>query len=221
MAESYPISTNQLVLIGLKETFKVVPVVGQMVSAHEAVFAAIEMNRVKETVAEVAKRVGYLEEQLKDRSKLETLVYGCDQARSDVLFETKREAYGAVIGNLMGQELEPVVHVLDSLRKLSASDLKVLGHFWMGGKVWPNRQVAEIAGYQRGVDPFGSQDILNANMQALFPSLMRLQGLGVIYLADNPLAGGVVFKPAPLSEYLRQFAHLTETGQRLVAALPH
>lgn len=117
------------------------------------------------------------------------------------------------------QGLEEVVHVLDSLKKLSASDLKVLYNFKQGEKVWPNRQVAEIAGYKRGTDPFGSQDKLGKSMEQLFPSLMRLQGLGVIYLSEEH-QGGTVFERGRFSSYLRQFAFLTDTGLRLVAALP-
>ena len=57
-------------------------------------------------------------------------------------------------------------------------------------------------------------------MTAALPHFRRLEGFGILYLADTG-AGGVVHEIGPLSAYMHQFAFLTDVGQKLVRALPH
>jgi len=224
MAEEYPITTRQIVVTLLTETAKEVPGLRSVVGTYESVFNKIENNRIRILLEDVVRRLGRVEDYLRDEKKIKTLIYGCDQARGDILFEEKVEAYGSVTSGLIvgDADLEKVVEILDALRKLSGTDLKVLNHFWIGGKVWENRQVEEIAGYQRGVNPFPDVAGLRSSMEKLFPSLMRLQGLGILYVSPaHDRSGELPIAIGGLQNYLKQFAFLTEVGTRLVAVLPH
>ncbi|MDD2763906.1 MAG: hypothetical protein PHE83_08050 [Opitutaceae bacterium] len=224
MPSDYPITTAELVKIALNELGKEVPILGSILSTRDAVFGTIEMNRVKTILEEVARRVGSLEEAMKNQQRAQTVVYGCDQARGDILIEQKVKEYGGVIGFLAVNDVEvsEVVEVLDSLRKLSAEDLKVLHQFRIRGQIFENRQISELAGYTPYVQISGQVDPLRCEMERIFPNLMRLQGLGVLYLSDAGAGFGGALPPniGGLTPYLTQFAFLTKIGKRLVQAMP-
>ena len=224
MADDNPITKREIAVTWFTETAKEIPVLRSLVGTYESVFNKIESNRVRIVLEDVIRRLGRVEDYLKDEQKVRTLIYGCDQARGDILFEEKADAYGSVTSGLIVVEpdLNKVVEILDALRKLSGTDLKVLNHFWIGGKVWPNRQVEEIAGCQRGINPFPDVAGLRGKMEKLFPSLMRLQGLGILFVSPgHDRSGETPLDIGGLASYLKQFAFLTEVGTRLVAVLPH
>jgi hypothetical protein len=59
-------------------------------------------------------------------------------------------------------------------------------------------------------------------MEQLFPSLMRPQGLGILFVSPtHDRSGELPLDIGGLTNYLKQFAFLTEVGERLVTALPH
>lgn len=224
MADDYPITKREIAITWFTETAKEIPVLRSVVGTYESVFNKIENNRIRLLLEDVIRRIGRVEDYLKDEQKVRTLIYGCDQARGDILFEEKADAYASVTSGLIVGDagLDKVVEILDALRKLSGTDLKVLNHFWMGGRVWPNRQVEEIAGYQRGINPFPDVAGLRSSMEKLFPSLMRLQGLGILYVSPaHDRSGELPLAIGGLQNYLKRFAFLSEVGIRLVTVLPH
>lgn len=151
----------------------------------------------------------------------QVLLYGCDQARNDLLTESKAKEYGGVIAHYMRvpSDLNQVAEVLDSLRKLSANDLKILYKFLEGGTLWPSRRVDEIIGFSQYINPSESPNALQEKMVTALPSFKRLEGLGVLFLAQSH-SGGIIHQIGPLSSYMMMFAHLTPTGICLVRALP-
>jgi hypothetical protein len=232
MESGYIVSTGELVAIGLKEIGKNIPVLGSVLAVRDAVFGTIEMNRVKKTLEGIERRVGSLEEAMRTRERAQTVVYGCEQARSDILFEGKAEQYAGVVSFLAtaDADLNQVVEVLDSLRKLSVDDLRILYHFKTGGTISEVKRVAEFAGWNEhemyAMNQFSSEapEIREwrRNTERLFPGFMRLQGMGVLYLSDDLSVRGGRIPPdiGALGAQFRSFAHLTEAGMRLLAALP-
>jgi hypothetical protein len=233
MANGYPIGTGELVKLGLNELGKKVPVLGEILSVRDAVFGRIEMNRVLETLRGIEARVGSLEEVMRTRERAQTVLYGCDQARGDILFDSKATAYVGVIGYLAWNDtgLNQVVEVLDSLRKLSADDLRVLYQFKTGGTISEAKLVAELAGWtthymppMNVMAPGDSTDIRSwrAEMERLYPSLMRLQGFGVLYLSDELRHTGGAIPPniGAFDSEFRRSVRLTQAGRRLLQALP-
>jgi len=231
----YPIKASEfidvLVKDIIKETSKEFPVIGSIVRINEAVFAKIEKNRVKQVLQEMERRFQGLEnnqsklqELLKKPRAYTTLIYGCDQARSDVLLDSKVKDYGCVIGNLIEieAELDDVVEILDSLRKLSARDLKTLYQFKSASKIFDGRDVKELVGFQiPTTPPFINADVpaIKKSMRELYPSLMRLEGLGILFLESSPY-GSSVPNIGGLTDKLDSFAALTPMGKKLVQALP-
>ena len=227
MNQPYPISTREMVVIAAKEVGKTIPILGSVIGAHESIFSAIEMARVKLTFEEVFRRLDDLEKEGKpqvfDEKACSVLIYGAEQVRADILAGAKAKEYGSAIAHYSQSpdDMNEVFEVLDCLRKLSADDLKVLYQFRIGGELFENRAVAELAGDQVHVNPFEAQAAVRARMESLFPSLMRLQGLGVIYLSSGYLpSGGVLLDIGGLSADLRKTAFLTQAGIRLVNVLP-
>lgn len=222
MSGQYSISTPDLVQIGLRELGKTIPFVGTIISTGESVFGSIEMGRVKSLLAEIERRVGSLENAINSQSRALIVIQGCDQARGDILFDQKLGEYAGVIGFLAVNDVEgnQVVEVLDSLRRLSVDDLGVLHQFKIKGQFFPNRQVGELAGCGNLARISDDIAVLKQKMAKVFPTLMRLQGIGVLFLADSARAGMVPPNIGGLAVYMNQFAHLTENGQRLVQALP-
>ncbi len=227
MADQYSITTEQLVAIGCKQIGKAIPFIGQIIDAHEKVFETVEMNRVQALLSEMTKRLDVLEKQdgkatVFDEKAAGVLLYGADQIRHDVLAESKAKEYGAAVAHYVRKpdDLNEVFEVLDCLRKLSASDLKVLYQFWIGHEIFDNRAVADLAGYQRGVNPMANTRDLARQMEAIFPTLMRLQGLGVIYLAHARGGGEIMPDIGGLRDEFQKFAFLTDGGKRLVRVLP-
>lgn len=226
--DQYPISVRELIAIALKETGKSVPILGAIIGAHEAVFGAIELNRIKLVMADFGRRLDELEKRTGRGTAWgpkasSVLMYAADQVRGDILAEAKVAEYGSAIVRYAEEDadLNEVAEVLDCLRKLSADDLKVLYSFRLGGKLTGNRSVAELAGYSYYPAP-NSIQALRSKMESLYPSLMRLEGLGVIYLAHSHGGGGMLPPDiGGLSEHLRKFAFLTRAGTRLVNALPN
>jgi anion-transporting ArsA/GET3 family ATPase len=217
-----PIQGIDLLKIGLMETSKALPVIGPAFSTIEAVYQKVEAQRVQAALGEILQRLKNLEEELKKDRTVQILVYTAEQVRSDLLAEAKAPAYGIVVANLINHESpqDDVVMILDSLRKLVPEDINVLKKFNLGGKLMENRQIAELAGHTPYTNPFGDQDQLQKGMAIVFPSLMRLQGLGLLFVAKpQSTAGPFPPKIAVLGEYLKDFAHLTPIGQRLVIAL--
>ena len=216
-----------MVMIAATAVGKSIPILGSVVDAHEAVFSTIEMNRIKTTFAEVFHRLDQLESgggpQVFDEKACSVMVYGADQVRNDILADSKAKEYGSAIAHYVKEpgDLNEVFEILDCLRKLSASDLKILYQFRIGGKLFDNREVAKLAGYQAAVNPFGNQSAIRDKMETLYPSLMRLQGLGVIYLSKaNSQRELLRIDIGGLSEDLRKSAFLTNSGKRLVGVLP-
>ena len=120
MHNHYPISTTQLVAIGCRQIGKVVPILGQIVDAHEKVFETIEMNRVQAMIAEMAKRLDTLEKQdgkstVFDEKAGAVLLYAADQVRHDLLAESKVTEYGAAVAHYIRRpdDLNEVFEVLD------------------------------------------------------------------------------------------------------------
>lgn len=216
-----------MALIAAKELGKTIPVLGGFISAHREIFGAIEMNRIRVAFEEVFRRLAQLEggdvTTGCDERSYSVLLYGADQVRGDLLAEFKAKEYGAAIAHYMKQpdDLNEVVEVLECLRKLNSGDLQVLYSFYIGGEVVDSRAVKELAAYQEHVDPFESLAAVQGRMRRLYPSLMRLQGIGVIYLShpDSP-AGTILFEKGAFAEDLQKFAFLTEAGRKLVAVLP-
>jgi hypothetical protein len=227
MSESYPLSTGELLVIASKEIAKTIPIAGSLIAAHEAVFASIEMNRVKIALAEVFRRLEEIEKQAKkpqviNALSMEVLLYGCDQVRHDPLAVSKAKEYGSAISHFMLQaspEVGELVEILDNLRKLNTSDLKILYEFRLGDEILRSRRVDELVGYKPQIAPFGNRGALRERITTALPSFKRLEGLGVLYMADNH-AGGVVHEIGPLSRYLSQAAFLSNSGVRLVTVLP-
>ena len=216
-----------MVIIAAKEVGKVIPILSNIISAHGTVFTAIEMNRVKVAFDEVFRRLDDLEKagmpQLFDEKACSVMIYGAEQVRADILAGAKAKEYGCAIAHYSQSpdDMNEVFEVLDCLRKLSADDLRVLYEFRVGGQLFENRAIAELAGYQAHVNPFEAQAAVRARMERLIPSLMRLQGLGVIYLSSGySPSGGVDLDIGGLSAELRKFAFLTQAGNRLVKVLP-
>jgi hypothetical protein len=227
MNEQYTISTREMVVIAAKEVGKTIPILGSVIGAHESIFSAIEMTRVKVTFEEVFRRLDDLEKagkpQVFDEKACSVLIYGAEQARADILAGAKAKEYGSAIAHYSQSpdDMNEVFEVLDCLRKLSADDLKVLYEFRIDDGLFENRAVADLAGYQAHVNPFEAQATVRVRMERLFPSLMRLQGLGVIYLSSGySPTGGVALDIGGLSADLRKFAFLTQAGIRLVKVLP-
>jgi hypothetical protein len=224
MRDPHPITTSEMLVIAGKELAKEVPILKNIISAQESVFNTIEMNRVKLALTEVFARLDKLSNgapQVLDEKATSVLNYGAEQVRSDILAEPKAKVYGSVIAHYIKEpaDLNEVSEVLDCLRKLSATDLKVLYQFRIGGKLIQNRAVAELIGYQAGINPLESAASLKRKMEATFPTLMRLQGLGVIYLSMEPFAG-LVHDIGGLSQEIKKTAYLTAAGARLVQILP-
>ena len=227
MDDQNPITTKELLIIAAKEIGKAIPALGNLISAQEAVFGAIEMNRVKVTFEEVFRRIERLERSrgsfVFDEANGAVLLYGAEQVRSDPLAATKAREYGAAITHYLAKpdDLNEMVEILDSLRKVSAGDLKVLYQFRSGSEQLPSRKISELAGYHEHVNPFEDVALVRTRMQALYPNLMRLQGLGVIYLARaySP-QGGLAPDIGGLSDDFQKFAFLTDMGKRLVNVLP-
>lgn len=226
MNEAYPISTQELLTIAAKEVGKTIPIFGSIVSAHESVFAVIELNRMKLVIGELEQRLTQIEKKtgkpcVLDKHTGQVLLFGCEQVRNDPLVEAKAKAYGGVIAHYLTNpaEMTTVVEVLDSLRKLSVGDLKLLYSLKSGDKFHPNRRVDEMIGYQQSVAPFSDKQVLKEKMVAAFPCFKRLEGLGVIYLAQENV-GGIIHDIGALSGYMSMFAHLTPMGISLVRALP-
>ena len=90
----------------------------------------------------------------------------------------------------------------------------------MGDQIFGSRAVAELAGYQRGVNPMGDIPKLARQMEEVFPTLMRLQGLGVIYVASSRRGGEIMPDIGVLRDEFQKLAFLTESGKRLVRVLP-
>ena len=228
MPDPYPISTSELIQIAIGEIGKEIPLLKSVISTGDAVFAAIEKKRVSDVLHSILRRVGALEDALRTPKNAATLIYACDQARHDILCDAKVEHYADVVGYLMTHEVLPdaIMDILDNLRKLSASDLKVLYAFAKSHDSQLFLRVDDIA----GISPY---DELQANTapvrqkaERVFPSLMRLQGLGIVYVGANgedATYANMIKQPpniGPLTDFLRQYAFLTESGQRLVKALP-
>jgi hypothetical protein len=95
--------------------------------------------------------------------------------------------------------------VLDCLRKLSWDDLKLLCGLRSDGLPLSNRRVDELVGYSPYIEPMGNKMELRRLIESALPSLKRLEGLGVIYLSDEHLAG-IVHEIGPLSKYVQMHA---------------
>jgi hypothetical protein len=195
--DPYPITTREMLVIAAKEVGKTVPGLSAFIGAQEAIFGAIEANRVKQMLDEVFRRLDELEKksgkaQTFDEKACTVLLYSADQVRSDILAESKKREYGSATARYISKDadLNEVFEVLDCLRKLSADDLKLLYSFRIGEKLFENRLVAELAGYQRFEDPYMGQSKVRERMEKLYPSLMRLEGLGVLFLSYDRGSGG-------------------------------
>lgn len=226
MSELHPLSTGEVVSIALKAVAKQVPLAGQFIEAHEQVFAAIEANRIKAVVEQVVAQLDALAKKTNttwviDNRAVEVLVYGCEQARTDPNVSSKTKIYGGVIGHYIGNAIgmEAVVEVLELLRKINATDLKLLYALRDGATTFNMRRVDEMIGYSPYLEPFKNEKLLGQMMADTLPSIKRLEGLGVIYLSDEHV-GGIVHDAGPLSNYLMMWANLTPAGKRLVLALP-
>jgi hypothetical protein len=152
------------------------------------------------------------------------LVYGADQVRSDLLADSKAKEYGSAIAHYVKHpgDLNEVFEVLDCLRKLSINDLKILYQFRINEQFFDCREVLELSGYQEHIKPFESSASIRTKMETLYPTLMRLQGVGVIYLSyEHSSDIGIQPDIGGLSQEAKKFAFLTESGKQLVKVLPH
>lgn len=222
MSSQFSISTLELVGITLKEIGKTVPVLGAIVGAGDSVFSTIELNRIKMLVSNLEEQIKQMNQPcILDERSGQVFLLGCEQARSDPLIDVKAKEYGAVVAHYMihPADMDEVVEILDALRKLSAGDLRILYALKSGSQVYPHRRVDEIIGYSPYVDPFEKEKKLETQMKAALPSLKRLEGLGVLYLAAENW-GGIDHKIGALSQYMSMYAHLTPVGINLVRALP-
>ncbi len=223
--DPYPITTGQLVLTSAKEIGKVIPILGNILSAGDAVFSKIEANRVRVVLASFANRIGALEGAINDQVKAaELILFACDQARHDPLAAPKADAYGAVLAYSVTSVhgIEELAEIIENLRKVNTTDIKSLLQFRSDAKsTWDSRFVRDLAGYQSGIDPFGGQGTVENNMPEVLSSLLRLQALGVLYLTRGAnRMGGPVLDIGVHSDSADQIAFLTLPGKRLVLALP-
>lgn len=221
MPDEYPLSTSQLVQIALKELAKPIPVLGNIVSAHSAFFSKIEQNRIKAMLAELFQRVEKVEELLGNQRNSEILLFACDVVRGDPLAGEKSTAYAGVVASLFDPnkgDMDAVVEILDNLRKLNLSDLKVLYRFKRAnGSTLPMRAVADL---QPGYD---LNDVISQHrtqMEEVFPHVLRLESLGIVYRTSDDFLAGPVENIGGLSSELRKSVCLTASGRRLIANLP-
>lgn len=211
--------------IAVSEILKTVPVVSNIISAHSAVFGELEKRRVQAVLDAITQEIAGLRLQLSEvrqNRANEVLLRVLDVARSDLETEQKARHYGSAALALAcsDESLENVNEVLESLRKLSAFDLKILYKFRENGRVRAEVSVAEIGGFKlHPTQPMTTEKEWMPIMLQLHPSILRLEALGVCVLD-----AGANYHEERHAGRLRQAAakvlYLTQVGTRLVRVLP-
>jgi glutaredoxin 2 len=226
MSENYPISTGELVVIALKavvkETAKSLPVVAQIMGASEAVFNKIEQNRVNLLITELARRVENIEKRITEPRSAEIVLFACELARSDPLIGEKTADAAGIIKSLMTNTdtgMDAVVEILDNLRKLNSSDLKILYRF--KNSELTILTMPDVLDVQPGYDHNEIIIKYKNKMEEILPNIMRLEALGLLFRVSTKLQiGGMVLDIGSLSEELRKSVQLTPQGTRLISQLP-
>lgn len=226
MPENYPISTGALVVIALKEvakeTTKSLPVVAQIIGASEAVFNKIEQNRVNLLITELARRVENIEKKLSEPRSAEIVLFACELARSDPLIGEKAADAAGIIKSLMTNTdtgMDAVVEILDNLRKLNSSDLKILYRF--KNSRLTILTMPDVLDVQPGYDHSEIIEKYKNRMEGILPNIIRLEALGLLFRLSTELrTAGMVIDIGSLSNELRKSVQLTPQGVRLISKLP-
>jgi hypothetical protein len=219
--DAYPVTTGELIGMGMESFGKQIPGFGAILDYRSSVLLKLEQERVRGILEYLMKAIGDLKGTLSNERSAAILLYGCDQARNDILCVTKTNEYGAAIKKSFSDEssLDEVMQLFDNLRKVNADDIKYLRKFRSPIKAdgRPFVELAEITNYDQ-MSPNNLNAVRDRTAVAL-ATAMRLQGLGVLILAPQKQGGMLPMDIGPLREYLQHSVFLTAAGIRLADAL--
>ncbi len=224
------VSTVEMFAITIKEMLKTVPLLGVIPAAIDAGYAAIDARRVEALVSALERRLHKIEKELvkinPSRERLlAPLVYGMQQTRIDILAEQKADCYaGAITNVILGkQSPEEFFDVLEKIRQLAPEDIVVLRRFIDEEQILERRSVRDLAGYNEAVHghPFLQEEHsrLKRDLFNLVHTLMKLQGIGLIYLTPSEALGAAHPNMGELASLFVKIARVTESGRRLLTVL--